>query len=38
MSNTEIADGANADAKKLAQQIVTAQQGEIDQMKKMLGG
>jgi uncharacterized protein (DUF305 family) len=35
MANTEIADGANADAKTLAQQIVTAQQAEVDQMKKM---
>lgn len=38
MANTEIADGANPDAKALAKQIVTAQQGEIDQMKQMLGG
>jgi uncharacterized protein (DUF305 family) len=38
MSNTEIASGANADAKKLAQEIVTTQQAEIGQMKKMLGG
>jgi len=38
MSNTEIAGGANADAKKLAQEIVTTQRAEIDQMKKMLGG
>jgi uncharacterized protein (DUF305 family) len=38
MANTEIADGANADAKALAQQIVTAQQAEIGQMKQMLGG
>jgi uncharacterized protein (DUF305 family) len=38
MSNTEIAGGANADAKKLAQDIVTTQQAEIGQMKKMLGG
>ncbi|HEY6575362.1 MAG TPA: DUF305 domain-containing protein [Mycobacterium sp.] len=38
MSNTEIAGGANADAKKLAQEIVTTQQAEIGQMKKMLGG
>ena len=35
MANTEIADGANADAKTLAQQIATAQQAEVDQMKKM---
>ena len=38
MANTEIAGGANVDAKKLAQEIVTAQQAEIAQMKKMLGG
>jgi uncharacterized protein (DUF305 family) len=38
MANTEIADGVNPDAKALAKQIVTAQQGEIDQMKQMLGG
>jgi uncharacterized protein (DUF305 family) len=38
MANTEIADGANADAKALAQQIVTAQRAEIGQMKQMLGG
>jgi uncharacterized protein (DUF305 family) len=38
MSNTEIANGVNADAKKLAQEIVTTQQAEIGQMKKMLGG
>ena len=38
MANTEIANGANPDAKVLAQQIVTAQQAEIGQMKQMLGG
>jgi uncharacterized protein (DUF305 family) len=38
MAKTEIADGDNADAKALARQIVTAQEAEIDQMKKMLGG
>jgi uncharacterized protein (DUF305 family) len=38
MANAEIAGGANVDAKKLAQQIVAAQQGEISQMKQMLGG
>ena len=37
MANTEIADGANPDAKALATQIVTTQQAEIDQMKKMTG-
>lgn len=37
MSNTELTDGSNADAKALAGQIVTAQQAEIDQMKQMLG-
>lgn len=35
MANTEIANGANADAKTLATQIVTTQQAEIAQMKKM---
>jgi uncharacterized protein (DUF305 family) len=38
MANTELANGANADAKTLAQRIVTAQQAEIGQMKQMLGG
>jgi uncharacterized protein (DUF305 family) len=38
MANAEIADGANADAKELAKRIVTAQQAEIGQMKKMLAG
>lgn len=37
MANTEIKDGANADAKTLAQQIVTGQQAEINTMKQMLG-
>jgi uncharacterized protein (DUF305 family) len=38
MAKTELANGANADAKNLAQQIVTAQQAEIDQMQQMLKG
>ena len=38
MADTELASGANADAKKLAQQIVTAQQAEIGQMTQMLKG
>jgi uncharacterized protein (DUF305 family) len=38
MAKTEIADGANADAKTLAERIVTAQQAEIGQMRQMLGG
>lgn len=37
MANTEIAKGANADAKTLAQQIVTDQEAEVAQMKQMLG-
>jgi len=37
MAKTELADGTNADAKQLAQSIITAQQAEIDQMNKMLG-
>jgi uncharacterized protein (DUF305 family) len=36
MAKTEIADGANADAKALADHIVTAQEAEIAQMKKMV--
>lgn len=36
MSNTELKNGTNADARALAQSIATAQQGEIDQMNKML--
>jgi uncharacterized protein (DUF305 family) len=38
MANTEIANGLNADAIALAKRMVSTQQGEIDQMKKMLGG
>ncbi len=37
MAKAELADGQNVDAKQLAQNIITAQQAEIDQMKKMLG-
>ncbi|QOW37774.1 DUF305 domain-containing protein [Nocardia seriolae] len=37
MANTELAQGSNADAKALAQSIVTAQQQEIAQMNTMLG-
>ncbi|MEU1208107.1 DUF305 domain-containing protein [Nocardia sp. NPDC005825] len=36
MANTELTQGANADAKAMAQAIVNAQQQEIDQMNKML--
>ncbi|WP_067710633.1 DUF305 domain-containing protein [Nocardia yamanashiensis] len=36
MANTELATGQNADAKTLAQAITGAQQGEIDQMNRML--
>ncbi|MFG2053861.1 DUF305 domain-containing protein [Micromonospora sp. NPDC048930] len=36
MAKDELAQGANPEAKALAQQIVTAQQGEIDTMKKLL--
>jgi uncharacterized protein (DUF305 family) len=38
MAQTELANGTNADAKTLAQQIITGQQAEITQMKQMLGG
>ena len=37
MAKAEIANGQNVDAKQLAQNIITAQQAEIDQMQKMLG-
>jgi uncharacterized protein (DUF305 family) len=37
MAQAEVANGANADAKDLAQKIVAAQQAEITQMKQMLG-
>ncbi|MBF6330805.1 DUF305 domain-containing protein [Nocardia transvalensis] len=37
MSNTELANGTNPDAKALAQSIITAQQAEIQQMQGMLG-
>jgi uncharacterized protein (DUF305 family) len=38
MAKAEIANGDNADAKSLAQNIVTTQEAEIGQMKQMLGG
>jgi len=38
MAKAELAKGTNADAKTLAQQIITSQQTEIDQMQKMLTG
>ena len=38
MARAEIANGDNADAKRLAQTIVDAQEAEIGQMKQMLGG
>ncbi|WP_280492643.1 DUF305 domain-containing protein [Nocardia asiatica] len=37
MSETELADGANPDAKALARTIIAAQQSEIEQMRTMLG-
>lgn len=36
MSNTELADGSNAEVKALAQGIITAQQAEITQMQGMV--
>ncbi|MEH0843369.1 DUF305 domain-containing protein [Micromonospora sp. CPCC 205711] len=36
MAKEEIANGVNADAKSMAQQIVAAQQGEIETMNKIL--
>jgi uncharacterized protein (DUF305 family) len=37
MSNTELRDGTNPDAKKLAEAIIANQQAEIAQMRGMLG-
>jgi uncharacterized protein (DUF305 family) len=36
MANTELRQGKNADAKKLAQEIITAQQSEITEMQGLL--
>lgn len=36
MAQTELADGQNVDAQRLARQIIDAQQAEIEQMKQML--
>lgn len=36
MSQDELKNGTNPDVKKMAQTIITAQQGEIDKMKAML--
>ncbi|MEU7531502.1 DUF305 domain-containing protein [Saccharothrix sp. NPDC042600] len=38
MANTELRQGVNAEAKKLAQQIIEAQQKEIDEMNALLRG
>jgi len=38
MAKAEVANGDNVDAKALANNIVTAQEAEIGQMKQMLGG
>jgi uncharacterized protein (DUF305 family) len=38
MAKAEIANGDNVDAKTLATNIVTTQEAELGQMKKMLGG
>jgi uncharacterized protein (DUF305 family) len=37
MSNTELRDGSNPDAKKMAQAIIANQEAEITQMRGMLG-
>ena len=37
MAQTELADGQNPEANALAQKIITAQQGEITQMRTLLG-
>lgn len=38
MAKVELAQGSNADAKALAQQIIDAQQAEINEMQKLLQG
>ncbi|MEU1953040.1 DUF305 domain-containing protein [Nocardia rhamnosiphila] len=38
MAGTELAEGASPDAKALAQQIIDAQQAEIQQMQALLNG
>lgn len=38
MAGTELAEGADSDAKALAQQIIDAQQAEIQQMQALLNG
>ena len=35
MANTELATGSSSDAKRLAQQIVSGQQAEIERMQRM---
>jgi uncharacterized protein (DUF305 family) len=37
MAETELTDGANPEAKQLAQQIIDSQQAEIDTMQEILG-
>jgi uncharacterized protein (DUF305 family) len=36
MSQTELAQGSNPDARQLAQHIITAQQAEINEMRTLL--
>ena len=38
MAKAELANGQNVDVKGMAQTMVDTQQGEIGQMKQMLGG
>jgi uncharacterized protein (DUF305 family) len=38
MANTEVKNGTNPDAVAMAKKMASTQQGEIDQMNKMLGG
>jgi uncharacterized protein (DUF305 family) len=38
MAKAEVANGANVDAKKVANDMVTAQQAEIDRMNQLLAG
>ncbi len=38
MANSEITNGRNSEAIATAKRMISTQQGEIDQMEKMLGG
>jgi uncharacterized protein (DUF305 family) len=38
MAETELTEGVNPAAKRLAQTIIDTQRAEIDEMKQLLGG